>query len=202
MNREPFWEKAYRTGASDPFGGASPEILELLTWLPAGSSVLDLGCGAGRNALPLARAGMKLTAVDVSEAACAMITKIAAESSLPISVVQEDLRTFDFTEQYDVVIAHGILHLLPAAERLQLLDRIKARTRPNGANVVAVFTSRIPAPPDLSDAFIGLFEEDELFNAYQDWETLLRRSYTLNDEHPGGIRHEHPVNKIVARKRA
>ena len=202
MNREPFWEKAYRTGTSDPFGDASPEILELLTWLPVGSSVLDLGCGAGRNALPLARAGMTVTAVDVSQAACAMMTQIAAESSLPISVVQRDLRTYDFIDHYDVVIAHGILHLLPTTERAQLLKRMQSHTRPSGANVVAVFTNRIPAPPDLSDAFIGLFEEDELFNAYQDWETLLKRSYTLSDEHPGGIRHEHPVNKIVARKRA
>src|SRR5664280_1916433 len=201
MNCEPFWEKAYRAGASDPFGGASPEVLELLTWLPSGSSVLDLGCGAGRNALPLAQAGMNVTAVDVSQAGCARVSAIAAESSIPITVVHEDLRSYEFTEKYDVIIAHGILHLLPIPDRVPLLERMKSHTVPNGANVVAVFTNRIPAPPDLMDAFIGLFEEDELFDAYQHWDILLKRSYTMNDEHPGGIHHEHPVNKIVARKR-
>lgn len=202
MNPEPFWGQAYRNGVTDSFGGASAEILELLTWLPPGSRVLDLGCGGGRNALPLARAGMKVTAVDVSEAACSVIAHIATESSLRISVVQRGLRTYEFTTQHDVIIAHGTLHLLPPIERDRLLGRMKAMTRVNGVNVAVVFTNRIPAPPDLSDAFAGLFREEEIFNAYQDWETLLKRAYTLSDEHPGGVRHEHPVNKIVARKRA
>jgi 2-polyprenyl-3-methyl-5-hydroxy-6-metoxy-1,4-benzoquinol methylase len=68
MKKEPFWERASRDGGKDPFGPASPEVLDLLPLLHPGSSVLDMGCGAGRNALPLAQAGMVVTALDLGSA--------------------------------------------------------------------------------------------------------------------------------------
>jgi len=199
VTRQPFWETAYRAGGPDPFGSASSEVLELLSWVAPGASVLDLGCGAGRNAFPLARAGMNVTAVDVSQAACKRVSEIASASSLRINVVHQDLRIYNFTDQYEVIIAHGILHLLPVPDRILLLNQMKSHTSPNGINVLAVFTSRIAAPPDLESEFVGLFEEGELHDAYMGWTILLRSEYTLEDEHPGGIRHQHPVNKIVAR---
>ena len=36
--------------------------------------------------------------------------------------------------------------------------------------------------------------------AYSDWETLLRKSYVIEDQHPGSPPHTHPINKLVARK--
>jgi tellurite methyltransferase len=202
MDNEPFWEKAYRDGDPDPFGSASPEIIELMSHVRPGSNILDLGCGVGRNALPLARAGMSVTAVDASRAACARLRAIAiaVEFAARLNVVEQDIRDFDFAQHYDVVIAHGVLHLLPYADRRDLLERIMSNTSPGGINVVAVFTNRLPAPPDLAEVMIGLFEEGELFDAYQHWEKILKRAYTMQDEHPGGIRHKHPVNKIIARR--
>lgn len=200
MNREPFWERAYRDGDTDPFGPASPEVLELLSSLRPGSSVLDLGCGAGRNALPLARAGMDVTAVEVSRAACMRLRASATDLAIRLHVVEQDLRCFEFGQLYDVVIAHGVLHLLPRADRVEVLGRIKSNTLPGGTNVVAVFTNRLPAVPDLAEVTLGLLDEGELFEAYRHWEIVLERAYTMHDEHPGGIRHKHAVNKIVARR--
>jgi tellurite methyltransferase len=171
-----------------------------LDHLASGSTVLDLGCGMGRNAIPLARAGMRVTCVDVSEAACARLREAAETLSLNMGVVCEDARTFEFSRTYDVVIAHGILHLVPPQSRQELIARMKAHTSPGGLNVVAVFTDRLPAPPDMADEFVGLFGEGELSAAYADWIVELDQAYTLNDEHGGGIKHEHPVNKLVARK--
>jgi tellurite methyltransferase len=200
MNREPFWERAYREGDVDPFGSASSEVLELLTTLSPGSSVLDLGCGAGRNALAFARSGMVVTAVDVSPAACSRLRSASDELAAGICVVQEDIRRFDFSQHHDVVVAHGVLHLLPRADRLAVLDRIKSSTVAGGTNIVCVFTNRLPAPPDLAEVTLGLFDEGEIFDAYRQWDIVLERAYTMHDEHAAGIRHEHPVNKIVARR--
>jgi tellurite methyltransferase len=200
LSRQPFWEDAYSAGASDPFGSASAEVVGLLDHLAPGSTVLDLGCGMGRNAIPLARAGMRVMCVDVSEAACARLRETAGTLSLDMGVVCEDALTFEFSRAYDVVIAHGMLHLFPCQSRQQLLARIKAHTLPGGLNVVAVFTDRLPAPPDMADEFVGLFGEGELSAAYADWIVELDQAYTLNDEHGGGLKHEHPVNKLVARK--
>jgi tellurite methyltransferase len=200
VTSEPFWERAYRSGAEDPFGSASTEVLELVNSLPPGSRVLDLGCGAGRNALPLARAGMEVTAVDVSSAACGRLVQLAERAGLRLQVLAQDISRFAFLGSYDVVIAHGVLHLLEPKAQKVVIERMRAHTNFGGANVIAVFTDRIPAPADLAPHMPGLFAEGELFEAYADWEISLQRAYTLHDEHEGGIRHEHPVNKLVARR--
>jgi tellurite methyltransferase len=143
---------------------------------------------------------MLVTAVDVSPAACSRIRATANDISVFLNVIQEDIRQFDFPQHYDVVIAHGVLHLLPQVDRVELLHQIKSSTVLGGINVVAVFTNSLPAAPDLAKVTLGLFEEGEIFDAYRLWEIILKRAYTMRDEHPGGIRHEHSVNKIVARR--
>lgn len=67
---------------------------------------------------------------------------------------------------------------------------------------MVVFTDTIPPPDDVRPWMVGLFEESEIFNFYTDWNVLTKRSYILDDEHPGGIRHRHPINKLVARRPA
>jgi hypothetical protein len=52
----------------------------------------------------------------------------------------------------------------------------------------------------MKDFMIGLFREGELFELYKGWRTVLRQSYVLEDEHPGSMKHRHPVNKLVAQK--
>jgi len=40
-----------------------------------------------------------------------------------------------------------------------------------------------------------------LFEIYHDWDIVSRESFVKEDEHPGGIRHRHPMNRLVAVKR-
>ena len=54
----------------------------LLHRLPAGGRVLDLGCGAGRIAVALARRGFEVTGVDVSAPLLEVATSIAARERL------------------------------------------------------------------------------------------------------------------------
>ena len=203
---EPFWESGYRADAR-PFGPPSLEILELLDRLPRRARVLDLGCGDGRNAIPLARAGHRVTAVDRSRWALMALRRaatregsVADEEPLGMEIVEADLSAFCPLEDYDLVVAHGVLHLMPPVERDALLERVKRHTRPAGWNVIAAFTDRIPPPPDLAPHCRGLFEEGELTLRYGDWEITSFQDYTLEDRHPGGISHTHAVNKLIARR--
>ncbi len=162
--------------------------------------MLDLGCGDGRNAIPLAEAGFDVTAVDISEAGIAKISTLTRGRGLSIQALVADMSSYRIQGRYDLIIAHGCLHLLERSKWRNLIREIQEHTLPGGYNAVTVFTDSVPASPDMADFFVGLFHEEELFTVYSQWDLLLRKSYTFRDEHPGGIRHLHSANKLVAVK--
>ncbi len=196
---EPFWEAAYADPGASAFGPPSDEILALVDRLPAGARVLDLGCGDGRNALPLARAGFTVEAVDTSPSGIERLRRQAADEHLPIEATVGNLESSVASGAYDLVIAHGVLHLLPAAVCLGVVAAMQEVTRPRGWNVVVVFTDRLPQPPDLAPFIHRPFRDGELAELYRGWEIELLRAYVLEDQHPGGIRHRHAIEKVVAR---
>jgi len=201
--KKPFWEDSYRnTGPANAFadGNPSPELYDLVKGLHQGARVLDLGCGDGRNALFLAENGFDVTAVDTSAADIEKLQRLADTRGLSIRTEIHDIRTYDFKTTYDLIIVHGSLHLIERDYWVPLLKDIKSYTNLGGYNVIAVFTDKIPPPDDLRNFTVGLFREQELFEFYEDWSIQLRQSYVLEDQHPGGIRHTHPINKLVARK--
>jgi tellurite methyltransferase len=199
---QPFWEKAYTDLDTPAFHGGAPsqEIREVAMQLPPAASVLDLGCGEGRNAIFLAECGFRVTAVDISEAGIRKLNALARERQLDIRSEVADMRTYRFPDMFDLIVSHGCLHLVERESWQQVIPRFKAHTSPGGYNVVVVFTDTIPPPDDLKAFCLGLFREKELFSMYSDWEVVLQQSYTLQDQHPGGPSHTHPINKLVAKK--
>ena len=159
-----------------------------------------MGSGEGRNALFLAERGFAVTAVDISEAGIRKLQVSAQERNLDIHTEVVDMRHFEFPNSFDLIISHGCLHLIERESWQRLIPLFKENTNPRGINVVVVFTDRLPPPDDLKDLCIGLFHEGEIFSIYADWEIELEQSYVFDDEHPGGIQHTHPVNKVVAKK--
>lgn len=200
MSAEPFWEKAYQDFETSTFGGPSEEFHHLTRLLPHGGKVLDLGCGEGRNALFLAEHGFDVTAIDISRQGIRKLNHLAEAKGLSIRTEVRDMREYHFHESFDLIVSHGCLHLIERPCWRPLLGRFKEHTQRGGYNVVAVFTDAMEPPDDLRGFCLGLFHEGELFEQYEDWIPYRRQSYTIDDRHPGGMRHRHPINKIVARK--
>jgi tellurite methyltransferase len=196
----PFWEAVYQDQDADTFGAVSEEIVELAASFPTGASALDIGCGDGRNAAYLAESGVQVDAFDRSLPG---IQKLRSRSRATAGYLQswvQDVHTFSFRRQYDLIVLHGVLHLLDREVWSRVLESARCHTKPNGWNVVAIFTDRLPPPPDLAVDMRGLFKEGELREQYRDWLVGRWETYTLEDEHPGGVHHQHPINKIVAQK--
>jgi len=198
---EPFWERSYQDPDSDAFGAPAEELLALIPRLPAGAEILDLGCGDGRNALPFAAAGFGVHAVDKSRRGIERLRARARQEGVHIHASVGDLADYVPDRPFDLIITHGVLHLLEPGPCARLIDEVRAATKPGGWNVHVVFTDRLPQPDDLAPFVHRPFREGELQELYADWETELHRSYILEDEHPGGIRHRHAVDKLVARRR-
>jgi len=202
VNTKPFWEQAYQDihGATFSGGKASREFRKLAPLLSDGARVLDLGCGDGRNALFMAEHGCNVTAVDISAAGIAKVQYLAGEKGVSITTHVQDVREFRFKDNFDVIICHGCLHFIERPQWQRLLNDFKAHTTPGGFNVITVFTNALSPPDDLKELCVGLFKEGELYDYYADWETFHKESYVLKDQHPHSPPHQHPINKLVARK--
>ncbi len=179
----------------------SSESLDLVELIETGNSVLDLGCGMGRFDIYLGEMGFDVTAIDLSEAAVENIKSECRRRSISINVKQQDLCDFQFDRKYDLILAHGSLQFLPRSCWSRLIGDMKENTNIGGLNYVVVFSDRIPTPPDMEGLMGDLFREGEIFEIYGDWNILTRESFVKEDEHPGNIRHRHPINKLIARKK-
>jgi len=84
--------------------------------LDAGGPVLELGCGTGRVALPLGRAGVPLVGIDRSEPMLARARRRVARTRLgrPVRLVRGDIRALPFTTgTFSMVMApYGVLQSL------------------------------------------------------------------------------------------
>ncbi|MDR0469189.1 MAG: methyltransferase domain-containing protein, partial [Peptococcaceae bacterium] len=111
MNK-PFWEQTYRDNSVSTFSkGPTADIAEYWTLFPPGGTVLDVGCGEGRNSIFLAEKGFIVDAFDISEAGIKKAKGIAAARGVDVSFMCRDLAKFIFEKSYDVVLSHGVLHL-------------------------------------------------------------------------------------------
>lgn len=197
---EPFWEKEYLNNSEFVFGEPSTEVKLYSEFLPTHSRILDLGCGDGRNALYLASQGFFVDCVDVSKNAIDKINLLIKKPNIKINTVLCDVKSFEYTCDYDMIIAHGLLQFIDKKHQSVVIKDMKQHTKKNGYNIISVFTDELPIPDDLKDIMVGIFKEEEIKEYYSDWDIELFESKKFHDEHEYGIKHYHASNKIVAKK--
>ena len=75
--------------------------------LPPEGRILDLACGYGRIALPLARRGFRVTGLDSSEPLLAVGRERAAQASVPVEWRRADMRHIpsEWSGQFDAIIS-------------------------------------------------------------------------------------------------
>ena len=83
------WEARWQARAGEP-GPPEPFLVERMAGLEPGR-VLDVGAGAGANALLLARQGFDVTALDIAPAALARLAAAAAAEGLEVVRREADL---------------------------------------------------------------------------------------------------------------
>ena len=98
------WESRYAEGGYLTRTHPTRLLDDWLGRLPRGRA-LDLACGAGRNALHLARAGYQVDAMDISSVALARAAGVAAEQGLTVNWINLDLDDAVLTpDSYDLVV--------------------------------------------------------------------------------------------------
>jgi S-adenosylmethionine-dependent methyltransferase len=119
------------------------------------AAVLDCGGGSGSSAVPLARAGARVTVVDVSADALATLRRRAVEAGVddlvrPVQGDVESLGDIVPADSFDLALAHGVLEAIDRPD--VALAGIAAAVRPSG--LVSVLMSN-PVASVLSRALSG-----------------------------------------------
>lgn len=74
--------------------------------IPAGTQLLDIGCGAGQLTIPAARKGIKVTGIDLAANLVEQAKKKAKDESLQIQFEQGDAESLPYKDNsYDMVMS-------------------------------------------------------------------------------------------------
>jgi SAM-dependent methyltransferase len=96
--------------------------------VPAGASIIEFGCGAGRISTPLARLGHRVVGVDESPEMLALCREI--------ETVRSSIEELDLDERFDVVLLASHLVNAPEPQRTAFLKAARRHLSPNGVVVV------------------------------------------------------------------
>jgi ubiquinone/menaquinone biosynthesis C-methylase UbiE len=72
--------------------------------LKKGMKLLDCPCGIGRISLPLAKMGLKVTGVDITESYLAECEAKARKAGLKVELVKEDMRRISFKSRFHAAV--------------------------------------------------------------------------------------------------
>lgn len=115
-----------------------------------GRRALDLGCGAGRNAFPLAAQGWNVLGVDLSLPMLQAATERARRDHVErFSVLLAPMERLPVrTASCDLIIAHGIWNLARSGAQFRGAIREAARVAAPGAALFLFTFSRNTLPPE------------------------------------------------------
>jgi SAM-dependent methyltransferase len=145
----------------------------------AGGSVVELGVGTGRIAVPVARAGVHVIGVDDSEGMLDLCRARAEESGVAdlVELRLGDLRRPPVPERVRLVTCpfRALLHLGSDGERLEALRAVYLLLEPGGRFVFDVFA---PSMEDVEETNGRWLEREPGIWERADWD-LKRRVLTL-----------------------
>jgi SAM-dependent methyltransferase len=137
--------------------------------LEPGSRVLDVACGHGRVALPLARRGIRVTGIDASPRSLALAREAADAEGLDVELVELDMRELDYGAEFDAAINvfSSFGYFDDEADDRRVLEGIARALRPGGALVLDVINPpglfrvyRANAWEELEDGTVWLQEHE------------------------------------------
>ena len=164
--------------------------------------VLDAGCGEGKNAVYLARAGAHVRGVDVSASAIRN-ARGAWPDDKSVNWEIGDIRSIEYpAAAYDLVIAYGLLHCLPDEVSIRrVVGILQTASRPGGYNVICTFNNRaqdLRAHPGFRPT---LLPHQCFVDYYGSWDILHESDTDLYETHPHNqIPHTHSMTRLIVRK--
>ena len=172
-----------------------PLLVRNLNELKKGS-ILDIGCGDGKDSFYLAENGFNVTALDFSSGALNTLKERLSQADLMnnVALIERDIPDFMKEEKklWGNIISFVTIHFIRYSEVLKVYEWIKEHTDSGGLNIISDFTNE--GSLDTSKGFY--LGRGQLLEIYKDWE-LIEYHEIPGLTKDGG---KHMIASIVARK--
>jgi SAM-dependent methyltransferase len=201
------YERLYRSRPGGVLWGKEPGrlVAAIGQWAYPGT-VIDAGCGDGKNALFLERQGFRVLGFDSSPTALAALHRRAALAGRKLSgsyvVADAAAAPVQAKAGADVLVSYGLYHCLRLQTRAAVHRRLQQLVVPNGVVLFCALTDDLPPPAGHFDMQVSLPSVAEISDLFKDgfciehWEcgSILEAHLPLVGSH------RHEAIWIVARR--
>ena len=134
-----------------------PTVARFAHRIAAGGTALDIGVGQGRNALALARRGLRTTGIDAAAAAIDATAARAAREGLDVALWCGSFEAFAPGAPFDAVLAFGLLQEMTLEQGATLCARLRQWCAPGGLVFVVAWQTGDPRcrAPEVAAELIG-----------------------------------------------
>jgi len=150
---------------------------EFLALIPENGSILDAGCGSGRDTLKFKSLGYAVTAIDGSKKMC----ELASEHS-GVNVMHMQFQEIDFKDCFDGIWASASLLHVPSDELEDVLKRLKKSLKENGIFYASFKLGDFEG--ERNGRFFNDFTETTAKNLFENTGFEIIKTWLTNDARP------------------
>lgn len=167
---------------------------------PPDCTVLDIGCGEGKDAVDLASDGYRVTAFDITESGIRKTYRLAERCEAILYAFTADINDFQLDKTFDIIYSSGTLQYLREENIAPFFEKIERMTNPGGIVYFNVFVEKpfLPLPPDW-DREERMWRTGDLFRWFADWQ-ILKIAEEIFEDNSGGVKHFHCMDTVMAKK--
>ncbi|WP_246064955.1 class I SAM-dependent methyltransferase [Melghirimyces algeriensis] len=198
MDRD--WDEVYASGDFQnywDFAYPSPELVAFVAGQPApkGAVALDVGCGAGREAIFLAEQGYQVIGVDLSPSALKIAEGRASKAGVTVDWRQGNALDLPLDDQsVSLVNDRGCFHVISETDRPQYVNELVRVMKPGAVMLLRGCREENPESP-----FVRVSEEvvDRLFGEAFDRGPVLPVQLIANAHKEEGLN----ANLVILRRK-
>ncbi|MFZ3077876.1 MAG: class I SAM-dependent methyltransferase [Candidatus Aenigmatarchaeota archaeon] len=187
-----YWDEAYKKGVHWE-EGHSKGAEEFSEMLKPKSSVLDIGCGSGRDCIFFAKKGFDVAGVDISEEAIKKAKQTAGKEGLKIRFELMSAEKLSYgDESFDGVYSNSALHFTDLKRSSEEIFRVLKK---NGVCLLSiVLTTTYPHTNEV----IKKYSAEQAILAFGKFKMLKQNEIEVTDEKPR--LHKHKILVLVLKK--
>lgn len=175
MSQQLVWDNYFsKHSKSNPFvlnHGVDKHVVDFVGFydFPVGSRVLDCGCAEGKNTLYFFENGFTVTGIDISPTVIERATKVLPAVGFHV----KDIRQLEETNNYDVLVDAGALHVNNIEYWPDVVKRYKNALADKGKMFIRIFND----PKDTKEPIFSVVDGVPVYGMSRNNITKLMEKY-------------------------